>query len=71
MTEETEQETPPKPGFMSVLGSVIAAAFGVQNEANRERDFSQRNPLPYILAGIGFTVAFVLVLAGVVTLVLG
>jgi hypothetical protein len=76
---ETDQDPPPKddndapdqgrPGFWSVTFSVIAAAFGVQSDKNRQRDFSQGSPLPYIVGGLIFTAVFVLMLVGVVMLV--
>ena len=50
--------------------SVMAAAFGVQNSKNRERDFSHGNPLAFIVAGLIFTVLFVMTIVGVVNLVL-
>ena len=59
-----------EPGFLEVVMSVIAAAFGVQNSANRERDFTRGNPLVFIVAGLIFTVLFVLTIVGVVYLVL-
>ena len=64
--DEQEQE----PGFFAVTMSVLAAALGVQTEANRQRDFSQKSPLPYIVGGLIFTVLFVLTIVGVVMLVL-
>ena len=59
-----------KPGFWAVTMSVLAAALGVQTEENRQRDFEQSSPLPYIIGGLIFTVLFVLTLVGVVMLVL-
>jgi Protein of unknown function (DUF2970) len=53
-----------------IAGSTMAAAFGVQNKANRERDFSRGKPLHFIIAGIVFTVVFVLAVVVVVKLVL-
>lgn len=77
MTEQDTQEhgsrTPEaetSPGFWQVVLSVLAAALGVQTEANRQRDFTQRSPLPYIIGGLIFTVLFVLSIIGVVMLVL-
>lgn len=58
-----------KPSFWSILGSTIAAAFGVQNKKNLERDFSQSSPLPFIVAGILFTVVFVFSLIFIVKLI--
>lgn len=71
MTDEQGRETDgrERPGFFRVMFSVIAAAFGVQSEENRERDFSEGSPLPYIIGGLVFTVVFVLTLIGIVMLV--
>lgn len=73
MSEEgNNQDNAPgkKPGFWAVTVSVIAAAFGVQTDKNRQRDFSQGNPLAYIVGGLIFTVLFVLSIVGIVMLVL-
>lgn len=56
--------------FLRVVLSVIQASFGVQNPANRERDFGSRSIWPYVAAALIFTVLFVLSIAFVVTLVL-
>ncbi len=53
-----------------IASSTVAAAFGVQSKANRERDFSRGKPLHFIIAGITFTVVFVLTVVLVVQLVL-
>lgn len=67
---ESQAPSGKSPGALAVLLSVVAAAFGVQSEKNRERDFSEGNPIVYIVAGLVFTVLFVLTLIGVVMLVL-
>ena len=56
--------------FLQVAGSTAAAAFGVQKSANRERDFSRGKPMHFIIAGVVFTVVFVLIVVTVVQLVL-
>jgi Protein of unknown function (DUF2970) len=66
--EPTPDEAPLT--FWQIAGSTMAAAFGVQKRANRERDFSRGKPLHFIIAGIVFTVIFVLIVVGVVQLVL-
>lgn len=53
-----------------VVTSTLAAAFGVQSSRNRERDFTHGKALHFIIAGIVFTVAFVLTVVLVVNLVL-
>ena len=65
-----QQEDNSKPGFLAIMMSVVAAAFGVQSDKNRERDFTHGNPLAYIAGGLLFTVLFVLTIIGVVMLVL-
>ena len=68
--EQSADEDQQEPGFMEVTMSVLAAAIGVQNSKNRERDFTRGNPLVFIAAGLIFTVLFVLTIVGVVYLVL-
>jgi len=73
MSESNEPDQPStdnKPSFLQVMMSVLAAAIGVQSAKNRERDFSQSSPMPYIVGGLIFTVLFVLSIIGVVMLVL-
>jgi len=66
--EKPEQAKPPS--LLEVAFSVIAAAFGVQNSKNRERDFTTGNPLVFIAAGLIFTILFVLTIIGVVNLII-
>lgn len=58
------------PGFWSIVLSTLAAAIGVQSSKNRERDFAQGRPLAFIVAGVIFTVLFILTVVTVVHLVL-
>ena len=70
---DTEDNTGEGSGlnFWQVLISVVAAAFGVQSEQNRQRDFSSKTGiLPYIFAGLLFTVIFVITLVLIVKWVL-
>ena len=63
MNEDSETQpdnTSREPSFWQVVMSTLAAALGVQNSANRERDFTHGNPLVFIAAGLIFTVVFVL-----------
>jgi len=46
-------------GFWAVVQSVLAAGIGVQSKANKERDFTQGNPLHFIVGGLIGTVLFV------------
>ena len=52
------------------MGSVIAAAFGVQSSRNRERDFKQGKFAHFAVAGAVFTLVFLLALYGIVRVVL-
>lgn len=57
--------------IIQVFMSTVAAAFGVQSSANRERDFTRGKASQFIVMGILFTVLFVLAVVMVVRLVLG
>lgn len=65
-----EKDNRQKLTLWQIVCSVFAAAFGVQSDKNRERDFKQAKPSTYIIAGVIFTVLFVLAVVGVVKLVL-
>lgn len=67
MTDEQERKSLT---LRQMLQSVLAGALGVQSGKNRARDFNHGKPSHFILLGLGFTVAFVLVILGVVKLVL-
>ena len=56
--------------FWQVLGSTLAAAFGVQSSKNRERDFSQGKASHFIFMGIALTLVLVVIVMGVVSMVL-
>lgn len=60
----------PALSFRQVVSSTLAAAFGVQSSRNRERDFKRGRMLPFIVAGVVFTLLFVLGVVAVVHLVL-
>ncbi|MEE4144639.1 MAG: DUF2970 domain-containing protein [Halieaceae bacterium] len=55
--------------LLQVMGSVLAAGFGVQSKENKVRDFTRGKPLHFILAGLIFTAALLVSLVAVVTLV--
>ena len=63
-------EAPSELSFWSIVLSTLAAAIGVQSRANKERDFASGRVMPFIVAGVIFTVLFVATLALVVSLVL-
>ncbi len=70
MTDKDSQEEKTSLNPLQVVGSVLAAAFGVQSSKNRERDFKQGSFGVFIAAGIVFTVLFVGTVYLVVTTVL-
>lgn len=71
MSESDQQQPNDKPmRLRDTLSSVLAAALGVQSNRARERDFSQGKPSHFIIAGVAFTLLFVLCVLGVVKLVL-
>lgn len=59
-----------KPTLLQIIGSVLAAAFGVQSTANRERDFTGGSAKVYIIVGIIFTVVFIFLILTIVRWVL-
>lgn len=67
---DDDREEPRKLSFWQVVGSTLASAFGVQSSRNRERDFSRGNVWHFIVAGVVFTVLFVLAVIFVVNVVL-
>lgn len=70
MTEEQKPPKPAKPTFWQIVFSTMAAAFGVQSSKNRERDFTSGNIYTYMVAGVIFTVVFVVVMIMIVKTVL-
>jgi len=48
------------PSFFAIMVSTFAAAFGVQSDKNRKRDFQHGSILTFILAGVIFTTMLVL-----------
>ena len=48
-----------RPTLWQVLGSVLAAMFGVQSERNRVRDFTHGNLATFFIVGLLLTAVFV------------
>ena len=67
MNENAKQR---KLTLRQMIGSVLAAGFGVQSQRNRERDFQYGSPTAFILLGLTATLLFVLAIVLVVKLVL-
>ncbi|AZG33909.1 MAG: DUF2970 domain-containing protein [Shewanella psychromarinicola] len=53
-----------------VFSSTVAAFFGVQTEQNRQKDFKNQSPLPFIIMGIILAIALVISLMLIVNQVL-
>lgn len=74
MSTDTQQQvdvsSQVKISTWQVIKSVLAAFFGVQSQAVRERDFTYGRPLPYIIVGVGATILFILTVVTIVRLVL-
>ena len=68
MSEETRGYE--KPTVLQIIASVLAAGFGVQSTANRERDFTTGSEKSFVVVGIIATILFVLTILFVVNLVL-
>jgi hypothetical protein len=49
----------PKPKILDVIKSVLSAAFGVQSDKNRLKDFEQGSLPVYIITGLIFIALFV------------
>ena len=65
-----KQEHPEKLSVFSVISSAMWAAVGVQKSKNRERDFKSGKLLPFIIAGVIFTLLFIGTVFTVVKVVL-
>lgn len=80
MADHTSDQTESAPGevskpgtwalFWRTLLSTLAAAFGVQSERSRQRDFEHGSIWAFIAAALIFVVVFILAIYGIVQLVL-
>ena len=63
---ENAPATPGEVGPLSIMKSVLAAAFGVQSNANRKRDFESGKFWHFVAGGLVFVAVFlILVFAAV------
>ena len=69
MSESTDKSAN-KVTVLTLIGSLFAGWFGVQSNANRERDFTHGKASTFIYAGIIFAALFVLFVWGIVQLVM-
>jgi len=67
MNQNNESQPDKEPSPLDVMKSVGAAMIGVQSEKNRERDFAKGKASHFIIAGIIFTLIFIMVLVTIVS----
>ncbi|ASK33929.1 DUF2970 domain-containing protein [Alloalcanivorax mobilis] len=67
---DKDDEQGQKPGFIHVLQSSLAALFGVQSSANRERDFKKGRAGDYIGVFAIMVIAVVITMIVVVSMVI-
>lgn len=65
-----EDDKARKPSLLAVIGSVVSAAFGVQNSKNRERDFTHGKFRNYVITAIIFVFIFIGTVYTIVQIVL-
>ena len=66
-----DKDAPPsRPGFLSVVQSVLAAIFGIQSDKNREKDFNSGDASQYIAVGIVAVIVIMVVMIIIVNQVL-
>lgn len=58
------------PSIKQIIKAVAGAMIGVQSEQQRRQDFNAQSPIPYIIAGVLFSLFFVLTLVLIVSWVL-
>ncbi|WP_232522280.1 DUF2970 domain-containing protein [Marinimicrobium alkaliphilum] len=68
--ERDQREPHSKPSVGQIIFSTLAAAFGVQSNKNRERDFTGGNIYIYMAAGVIFTTVFVVLMVLLVRFIL-
>jgi hypothetical protein len=55
--------------LLQVMRSVFSASFGVQSRETKVRDFNRGKPVHFIIAGLAFTVMFLVTLVTAVNLI--
>ena len=68
--QEPSAQEDNKVSFLSVIGSVLAAIFGIQSDKNRERDFQQNSATSYIVVGIIMVIGLIITMIIVVNSVI-
>lgn len=70
MSDQDDKDPQQKPRLPQVLQSALAALFGVQSNANRERDFNKGQASDYIGVFVVLVIVLVIAMIVVVKLVL-
>ena len=70
MSKQDQQTPRKKPNALQDAFSTASAAFGVQSNKNRERDFSGGSIYTFMIAGLTFTAIFIVVMVVLVRTVL-
>lgn len=65
----SEEQAPKELSFLQIVQNILAAGLGVQSRVERQRAFSSKSPMPFIVGGIVFTSLFAGVLFTIVALV--
>jgi hypothetical protein len=70
MTDTENSPPAKKPSILQILGSCLAAVFGVQTDKNRERDFTQGSLKDFVVVYAILVICMVAAMVGFVKLVL-
>lgn len=70
-SRDSEQQDQKPLTLLEVASSCLAAAFGIQNKANKERDFSRGKPMQFVIVGVVFTVLFLTTVITIVSFITG
>jgi hypothetical protein len=57
--QNTEKSDNKSVSLWAIIGSVFAAAFGIQSDENRKRDFRKGRPTDFIVMGVIFVVILI------------
>ena len=69
-SEQRNGESRPRQSLLSVFGSALASAFGVQSGRKHAEDFAQGKPWVYVVVGLVVTLVFIISVWLVVKMVL-
>ena len=67
--DEQQNDSAATLSLWQVVCSVFAAGFGVQSKENKVRDFTHGKPLQFVIAGLLFTIGFLIMLISIVNMI--